>query len=163
MRLDHLNGSAPPKLAPELKFRNSIFFQQITFLTLFYVRQQYLHSMLQQQYFGADYQMRFRRAILPIVIRIITICRYILIRTDPFRSWKIGLSSFESKHFDIFWWIFGGSFAYCFQSSSIFEFWNETLVKYFYLKKKLSLVTQKIIWKKSNKKFVNLTYQTFWQ
>ena len=137
MRLDHLNGSAPPKLAPELKFRNSIFFQQITFLTLFYVRQQYLHSMLLQHYVCADYQMRFRRAILPIVIRIITICRYILIRTDPFRTWKIDLSSFESKHFDIFWWIFGGSFAYCFQSSSIFEFWNETLVKYFYLKKKI--------------------------
>lgn len=132
MRLDHLNGSAPPKLAPELKFRNSIFFQQITFLT--FLRKTTIPS---QQYVGADYQMRFRRAILPIVIRIITICRYILIRTDPFRSWKIGLSSFESKHFDIFWWIFGGSFAYCFQSSSIFEFWNETLVKYFYLKKKI--------------------------
>ena len=159
MRLDHLNGSAPPKLAPELKFRNSIFFQQITFLTLFYVRQQYLHSM----YVGADYQMRFRNAILPIVIRIITICRSKLIRTDPFRSWKIGLSSFESKHFDIFWWIFGGSFAYCFQSSSIFEFWNETLVKYFYLKKKVIFSYSKDYLEISNKKFVNLTYQTFWQ
>ena len=81
--------------------------------------------------------MRFRRAILSIEIRIITICRSILIRTDPFRSWKIGLSSFESKHFDIFWWILGGSFAYCFQSSSIFEFWNETLVKKFLFEKKV--------------------------
>ena len=116
MRLDHLNGSAPPKLAPELKFRNSIFFQQITFLT--FLRKTTIPS---QQCVGADYQMRFRRAILPIVIRIITICRYILIRTDPFRSWKIGLSSFESKHFDIFCWIFGGSFAYSSKSSSIFE------------------------------------------
>ena len=170
MRLDHLNGSAPPKLAPELKFRNSIFFQQITFLTLF-LRKATI-PLLQFRKVGAYYQIRFRRAIFPIVIRIITILCYIITGsiprfgsldwTDPFRSFNLDLSSFDQNIS-----LYFGEFSVIALHTAL------NLVPFRLSQKKVifsleHLVTQTLnlkglSGKNQTKKFVNLTYQVFWQ